>query len=102
MITRNTTVETYKDVEIFECRDERYGTEGLGIYSPNGAFEGPFVSLEWAREKIDGYAPKPAPRKRQTFAPTSTQRCRRCGQSEFSGAMFTTDPSSGFCDDCYG
>ena len=45
---------------------------------------------------------KPAPRKRQTFAPTSTQRCRRCGQSEFSGAMFTTDPSSGFCDDCFG
>lgn len=30
-------------------------------------------------------------------------RCRRCGQSDvFDGAMFTTDPSSGLCDDCYG
>jgi hypothetical protein len=29
--------------------------------------------------------------------------CRKCGQSDvFDGAMFTTDPSSGLCDDCYG
>lgn len=28
-------------------------------------------------------------------------RCRRCGQSELDGAMFTTDPASGLCDDCY-
>jgi len=28
--------------------------------------------------------------------------CRCCGQSDvFDGAMFTTDPSSGLCDDCY-
>lgn len=28
--------------------------------------------------------------------------CKRCGQSDvFDGAMFTTDASSGLCDDCY-
>jgi hypothetical protein len=28
--------------------------------------------------------------------------CRRCGCSDiFDGAMFTTDPASGICDDCY-
>lgn len=28
--------------------------------------------------------------------------CRRCGQnSAFDGAMFTTAPSSGLCDDCF-
>jgi len=28
--------------------------------------------------------------------------CRRCGASKnFDGAMFTTDASSGICDDCY-
>lgn len=31
------------------------------------------------------------------------RRCRRCGCTDvFDGAMFTTDPSSGLCDDCYG
>lgn len=30
------------------------------------------------------------------------QRCRHCGGREWTGAMFTTDPSSGLCDDCYG
>ena len=31
------------------------------------------------------------------------QVCRRCGENDlFDGAMFTTDPSSGYCDDCYG
>ncbi len=28
--------------------------------------------------------------------------CRSCGGSDWTGAMFTTDPSSGYCDDCYG
>lgn len=29
------------------------------------------------------------------------QRCGRCGQTDtIDGAMFTTDPASGFCDDC--
>lgn len=29
--------------------------------------------------------------------------CRRCGESDvFDGAMFTTAPSSGLCDDCFG
>ena len=48
-----------------------------------------------------------------TPAPTAVQmermqkldqqpRCRRCGGQEWTGAMFTTDPSSGLCDDCYG
>jgi hypothetical protein len=60
---------------------------------------------EQVRYDDDWYANirnKPQPRKRQKFAPTFGLRCRRCGQSEFSGAMFTTDPGSGFCDDCYG
>ena len=30
------------------------------------------------------------------------QTCRRCKQTDlFDGAMFTTDPASGLCDDCY-
>lgn len=29
--------------------------------------------------------------------------CRRCGDNDlYDGAMFTTDPASGLCDDCYG
>ena len=29
------------------------------------------------------------------------RRCRSCGCSTLDGAMFTTDASSGLCDDCY-
>jgi len=33
----------------------------------------------------------------------SAQYCKRCRHSDvFDGAMFTTDPGSGLCDDCYG
>jgi hypothetical protein len=30
----------------------------------------------------------------------TAQRCRRCGQTELDGAMFTTLGGSGICDDC--
>ena len=29
------------------------------------------------------------------------RRCKACGCSELDGARFTTDASSGLCDDCY-
>lgn len=44
---------------------------------------------------------KPAPRTRSAPELRRGQVCQYCGGSEFSGAMFTTDPSSGYCDDCY-
>jgi len=41
--------------------------------------------------------------KRIETAEAKMQTCRRCRQSDlYDGAMFTTDPSSGLCDDCYG
>lgn len=39
---------------------------------------------------------------RQIQRQAQARRCRSCGCSELEGAMFTTDPSSGLCDDCYG
>jgi len=30
----------------------------------------------------------------------AAQRCKRCGQTELDGAMFTTIAGSGICDDC--
>ena len=33
----------------------------------------------------------------------NAQRCKGCGGTEYTtGAMFTTAPSSGYCDDCFG
>ena len=32
--------------------------------------------------------------------PKTGRVCRSCGHSESDGAMFTTDPGSGKCDDC--
>ncbi len=34
--------------------------------------------------------------------PQGGQVCKRCGQSEADGAMFTTVAGSGICDDCIG
>lgn len=44
---------------------------------------------------------KPAPRPRKPQPLESGRICRQCGGSEFTGAMFTTMPSSGYCDDCF-
>ena len=45
---------------------------------------------------------KPAPRVRKPRPAAEWERiCRHCGGSEYTGAMFTTDASSGYCDDCY-
>lgn len=30
----------------------------------------------------------------------TARKCRKCGSTELEGAMFTTLPSSGLCDDC--
>ncbi len=51
--------------------------------------------------------PTPTPSARQiervVRKTRQAQTCCRCGQSDtWDGAMFTTDPSSGICDDCYG
>ena len=40
---------------------------------------------------------------RQEALERRARRCRKCGQTDvFDGAMFTVDPESGLCDDCYG
>ena len=101
MITQGATMETYKGIELFEALDGRYGTSGIGYWTRSGAFAGPFASVEWARKHVDRSLPKPAPKSEPMPAPTAI--CRKCGSDDvFGGAMFTTDRSSGLCDDCYG
>ena len=101
MIKQGATVETYRDIKLFEATDERYGTSGIGYRTRNGAFQGPFSSVEWARKSVDKSFPKPAPKRNPMPAPTMV--CRSCGSDDvLGGAMFTTSPSSGLCDDCYG
>ena len=102
MITQGATVETYRGFELFEATDERYGTSGIGYRTRNGAFMGPFASVTWARKSVDKSFPTPLVIRRESM-PAPTMVCRKCdGDDSFSGAMFTTDPSSGLCDDCYG
>ena len=61
------------------------GVGGLGSYQ-----ESPTIPSITAIERMEQLERK-------------ATRCRRCGADDvFDGAMFTTDPSSGLCDDCYG
>lgn len=65
--------------------DRGFGIGGLGRYE-----ETPFIPTIRQIEQLEH------------LEATDTV-CRRCGGSEnFDGAMFTTDRSSGYCDDCYG
>jgi hypothetical protein len=52
-------------------------------------------------QHVEEHAPTTQEIERQVIAERTTQRCSRCGASELSGAMFTTDAGSGVCDDCY-
>lgn len=42
--------------------------------------------------------PTPTAREIRGEAQSTLRRCGRCGQT---GAMFTTDPARGVCDDCF-
>ena len=60
------------------------GIGGIGNYTQNEAPHQPTA------EEIES----------QVRETRKALRCRRCGCSELSGAMFTTLGSSGVCDDC--
>ena len=48
------------------------------------------------------FIPTIAQMERMEQLEASATTCRRCGQDDvFGGAMFSTDASSGLCDDCY-
>lgn len=64
--------------------DRGFGIGGLGRYEETPAI------------------PSIAAMKRVERMEVGLTYCRRCGQSEFDGVMFTTAPSSGYCDDCFG
>ena len=63
-----------------------FSHSGLGIGGLGSFVEPPFI-------------PTIAQMRRMEQMERETIRCRRCGESD---AMFTTDRSSGLCDDCYG
>ena len=67
-----------------------FSRSGLGIGGAGSYQEPPIV-------------PTAAQIRRLEQLEVSATTCRRCGADDvFGGAMFTTDPSSGICDDCYG
>ena len=55
-----------------------------------------------ARENETPHVPSERAFNRYMDALENARVCRRCRQSELDGAMFTTNPSSGYCDDCCG
>lgn len=62
------------------------GIGGIGICSQN---EMPTIPSEQALKRYDEMDRR-------------AHYCKRCGQSDVDGAMFTTNPNSGLCDDCGG
>ena len=66
-----------------------FSHSGLGIGGLGSYQEPPFIPTLTQMERME-----------RLEAEATT--CRRCGQDDvFGGAMFTTDASSGLCDDCY-
>ena len=64
--------------------DRGFGIGGLARYE-----EPPFIPTVAQMERLERLE-------------AQATYCRRCGQSDvFDGAMFTTDRSSGLCDDCF-
>jgi len=63
--------------------DKGFGIGGLGRFE-----ETPYIPTVEQMEREDARVAK-------------LQRCRKCGQLE-GDVMFSTDPDSGLCDDCYG
>ncbi len=63
-----------------------FSHSGLGIGGLGSYQEPPFIPTIAQMERMEQI-------ERETI------RCRKCGTSD---AMFTTDASSGLCDDCYG
>jgi len=63
-----------------------FSHSGLGIGGLGSFVEPPFI-------------PTIAQMRRMEQVEAGIRACRRCGESD---AMFTTDRSSGLCDDCYG
>ena len=46
--------------------------------------------------------PTPAQAERMERRERNVRRCRSCGGTSLDGTMFTTAPSSGLSDDCFG
>lgn len=65
--------------------DRGFGIGGLGRY-----VEDPIIPSLAAMERAERME-------------AQARYCSRCGESDlFDGVMFSTDPGSGLCDDCYG
>lgn len=65
-----------------------FSESGLGIGGAGSHVEVPIVPSTRTANKIIEMSRR-------------ARRCRRCGQTDlFDGAMFTTNPGSGLCDDC--
>jgi len=61
---------------------------GAGIGGINRLQDDPIIPTQAALERYEQMQAR-------------ATHCRRCGCSDvFDGAMFTTDPASGLCDDC--
>lgn len=66
-------------------------------------FDGGFGIGGLSRYIEDPIIPTVKQMERQDQMERKAQYCRSCGCSDiFDGAMFSTDASSGLCDDCYG
>lgn len=66
-----------------------FSHSGLGIGGLGRHEEAPIIPSIAAMKRVENL-------ERQAHT------CRKCGQTDvFDGAMFTTAPSSGLCDDCF-
>lgn len=88
---------SYSDAEILECAsgiefyDPRMQPEDTQIWwSLNyGAFMSRVKKIQLAKQTLSIH-----------HEPIAIQRCSRCGDTNITGAIFTTNPASGMCDDC--
>lgn len=104
---KNRIVENYRGFQIEQTGNDGFGVAGYGFYpGPRMAWVGTFLTPESARAGIDRRLdplPPTSMKKDSSVVAVRATTCRRCSKSDlFDGAMFTTDPSSGLCDDCYG
>ena len=80
--------ETKRDAATPQSANQDFSRSGLGIGSLSHHIEDPLIPSEAGLARVEQMH-------------TQATTCRRCHQSDlFDGAMFTTDPASGLCDDC--
>lgn len=81
--------------------EELVATPDANIKQPSQEFiDGGLAIGGLGRHVEQSPAPTVEQIKRQDRRQAQTRRCKSCGCSELDGAMFTTAPGSGLCDDC--